>query len=200
MTPETFPRDAAATQERLLAAAADEFATAGLAGARIDRIAEKAQANKRMIYAYFGSKDELFDAVLRARLQVLTEGVPFDADDLPGYAGRLFDALAADPQVLALSTWRNFERPEASDAELESYRSKLDAIAAAQRRGTVDKALPPVDVLAALMALMASWLTSAAALKQLSGPEPLGPRRLRQHRRALVEIVRRMVTPPAPAA
>jgi AcrR family transcriptional regulator len=193
----TFPRDAEATKERLMIAAADEFSERGLAGARIDRIADKAHANKRMIYAYFGSKDDLFDAVLARHLGLLTEGVPFDAHDLPGYAGRLFDAIVADPQVLALSTWRNFERPEAGEAELASYKGKLDAIAAAQKAGRVDATLPPVDVLAALMALVTAWLNSAAALKQLSGADPLGSRRLKQHRKALVEIVRRMVTPSA---
>jgi AcrR family transcriptional regulator len=198
VAPETaFPRDAEATKERLLRAAADEFAAFGLAGARIDRIAEKGRANKRMIYAYFGSKDELFDAVLRARLGVLTEGVPFDAGDLPGYAAKVFDAIVADPQVLALATWRNFERPEASPGELASYKAKLDAIAAAQKAGRIDATIPPVDLLAALMALVTTWLGSAAALKQLSGADPLGPRRLKQHRRALVEIVTRMVTAPA---
>ena len=57
-------RDPAATQARILAAAKAEFAQKGLAGARIDQIAHRAKANKRMIYHYFGSKDDLFLAVL----------------------------------------------------------------------------------------------------------------------------------------
>jgi AcrR family transcriptional regulator len=57
-------RDPAATQARILAAAKAEFAKKGLAGARVDTIAERARANKRMIYHYFNSKDDLFLAVL----------------------------------------------------------------------------------------------------------------------------------------
>ncbi len=57
-------RDAQATKTRILRAAKGEFARLGLGGARVDEIAEKAQANKRMIYHYFGSKDDLFRAVL----------------------------------------------------------------------------------------------------------------------------------------
>lgn len=59
-------RDADRSQQIILAAACDEFAQHGLAGARVDRIAERAGLNKRLIYYYFTSKDELFLAVLEA--------------------------------------------------------------------------------------------------------------------------------------
>nr|WP_254446693.1 TetR/AcrR family transcriptional regulator [Ruegeria sp. HKCCD8929] len=45
-------------------AAKKEFAKNGLGGARVDEIAERAQANKRMLYHYFGSKEDLFRTVL----------------------------------------------------------------------------------------------------------------------------------------
>ena len=54
------------TKERILAAAIDVFAAQGLSGARVDAIAERAGANKRMIYHYFGNKDQLFIHVLEA--------------------------------------------------------------------------------------------------------------------------------------
>jgi AcrR family transcriptional regulator len=57
-------RDAEATRARILAAAKAEFAANGLGGARVDEIAARAEANKRMIYHYFGSKEDLFTAVL----------------------------------------------------------------------------------------------------------------------------------------
>ena len=57
-------RNPEATRRRILRAATGEFARLGLSGARVDRIAERARVNKRMIYHYFGSKDELFLAVL----------------------------------------------------------------------------------------------------------------------------------------
>lgn len=59
-------RDAEATKGRILAAAKKEFAKNGLGGARVDVIAERAKANKRMIYHYFGSKEELFQTVVEA--------------------------------------------------------------------------------------------------------------------------------------
>ena len=57
-------RDPAGTRARILAAATREFARHGLGGARVDRIAAKADANKRMLYYYFGDKEALFLAVL----------------------------------------------------------------------------------------------------------------------------------------
>ena len=58
------PRDPAATRARILAAATREFARHGIGGARVDRLARAAKANKRMLYYYFGDKDGLFRAVL----------------------------------------------------------------------------------------------------------------------------------------
>src|SRR5262245_20043239 len=57
-------RDADRSQLAILASARDEFSQRGLAGARMDSIAERAGLNKRLIYYYFGSKDDLCLAVL----------------------------------------------------------------------------------------------------------------------------------------
>src|SRR5215216_6047512 len=57
-------RDPERTKARILEAATAEFAHYGLGGARVDRIAERSGANKRMLYYYFGSKEALFLAAL----------------------------------------------------------------------------------------------------------------------------------------
>ncbi|MEO7548178.1 MAG: TetR family transcriptional regulator [Ramlibacter sp.] len=57
-------RDAERSQAIILAAAKGEFAEFGLGGARMDRIAERAGLNKRLIYYYFEDKEKLFQAVL----------------------------------------------------------------------------------------------------------------------------------------
>ena len=63
---EPRPRDSDRSRQQILDAARDEFALHGLSGARVDRIAASAGVNKRLIYYYFGSKDDLFTAVLVA--------------------------------------------------------------------------------------------------------------------------------------
>ena len=57
-------RDPNASRKRILVAAKTEFAAQGLDGARVDNIASRSGINKRMLYHYFGSKDDLFAAVL----------------------------------------------------------------------------------------------------------------------------------------
>lgn len=64
--PRPQKRDPERTRSRILKAAKAEFARYGLGGARVDRVAARAKANKRMIYHYFGSKEELFQAVVEA--------------------------------------------------------------------------------------------------------------------------------------
>ena len=69
-----MPPDATDTKRRLLKAAYEEFSARGLAGARVDRIAAAAKANKQAIYAHFGNKDDLFDRGRTAAQQEVDRG------------------------------------------------------------------------------------------------------------------------------
>lgn len=64
IAPAPVRRDPGKTRRRILAAARDEFCERGLDGARVDAIAERAKINKRMLYHYFGAKQDLYSAVL----------------------------------------------------------------------------------------------------------------------------------------
>ncbi|MDE0038139.1 MAG: TetR family transcriptional regulator [Gammaproteobacteria bacterium] len=63
-----MPRNPDRTRAKILAAAVAEFAANGFAGARVDRIASRAGANKRMIYHHFGGKQAVFEAALADQL------------------------------------------------------------------------------------------------------------------------------------
>ncbi|MBL0887142.1 TetR family transcriptional regulator [Myceligenerans indicum] len=181
-------RDSEATKRRILGAATTEFAEHGLAGARVDRIAQKAAANKQLIYAYFGGKEELFDHVLGTSLTLLLDTVPFTASDLPAYAGALFDFAVANPQLVRLMRWHQLERPGVLDqlpAITSSTLRKLDALDAAQRAGEVTRALPAGQLLALLLAL----IHGGAEATIDSGHE------LAIQRETLVTGVRRLVAP-----
>jgi hypothetical protein len=123
------------------------------------------------------------------------DAVPFTPEDLGGYAGALFDAIVAHPELLTLTTWRNFERAHATEPELVSYGKKLAAVRAAQKAGAIDPELPAEDVLAMVMALATSWLNAAPALKELGRGDARGRRRLAAHRAALVRVVSRATAP-----
>ena len=75
------PRNPDDTKRRILAAAKVEFAKKGLGGARVDDIAARAKANKRMMYHYFGNKDDLFAHVVEdayAEFREREEGLELD--------------------------------------------------------------------------------------------------------------------------
>ena len=73
IVPEPRLRNADRSQQAILDAAREEFALLGLAGARVDSIAARAGVNKRLIYYYFSSKDDLFLAVLEGAYASIRE-------------------------------------------------------------------------------------------------------------------------------
>jgi AcrR family transcriptional regulator len=158
--------------------------------ARVDRIAEQARANKRLIYVYFGNKEQLFETVVGRALGELADAVPFTPDDLPGYAAALFDHLIGRPQLMRLGTWRQLERPEVVAAEADAYRSKLEAIAQAQRASHLGSTLDPVDLLILVLALTSAWFAASPALHSLAAQDPTSPERLAAHRAAVATAVR----------
>ncbi|HET6742670.1 MAG TPA: TetR family transcriptional regulator [Kribbella sp.] len=148
------------TRQRILDAATQEFARHGIAGARVDRIADGSGMSTPMIYTYFGSKEQLFDAVFDAHVVANSDRVPFTADDLPGYSARLYDDYLADPALLRLVMWKRLERADdgylftGHEAHDENH---LRHIADAQRRGLIRQDLEPADVWSFLIATAATW-------------------------------------------
>jgi len=108
---------AAATRQRILEAAIAEFAAHGLAGARVDEIALRAEANKRMLYAHFGSKEDLWLVVLEHVYAAKREEErALDVDALPPVEAmrRLVEFnlryTAAHPEFVALLNQENIHR------------------------------------------------------------------------------------------
>ena len=195
-----MPPDSTASRARLLDAAFEEFAQHGLAGARVDRIAEAAHANKRLIYVYYGNKEQLFNAVLTHRVGALFDAVPFTSTDLPGFAGALFDHLLASPKLLRLGTWRQLERVDSPTAEIEWGREKIEAIARAQKHGLITTDLEPADLLTLLLGMVTSRFHIGHAVLDLTTEDGWSPQSLRQHRAALTTAVRRLVAVSYPAS
>jgi AcrR family transcriptional regulator len=191
--PEAPPRDSAATRRRLLEAAREEFTARGIAGARVDRIAAAASANKAQIYHYFGDKDRLFDAVLESFTEAAVGAVRIDAHDLPGYAARLFDYHLDHPQLLRLVTWARLEgrtTPSTQSRRRTSYRRRAEAIENAQLEGAVTSAFAATQILDMIESLAVGWTAAARGLL-------VDNRKLKRERGAyragVAEAVRRIV-------
>lgn len=189
-------KDGQATRRRLLDAAAEEFAAYGIAGARVDRIAANAKANKAQIYAYFGDKDRLFDTVFAEHAAELVNLVPLTADDLPGYAAGLYDACLARPHLVRLATWARLERVPSGTlvtTMAEESERKLAAIAEAQRAGQIDPEPAPADVLAMVSTMALTW-SPASLFHTATTADPRADHDRR--RQLLAETVRRAFRPP----
>ncbi|MEV4440652.1 TetR family transcriptional regulator [Streptomyces sp. NPDC049577] len=163
-------RDPEATKARIFAAASAEFAAYGIAGARIDRIAREASANKQLIYAYFGNKAELFSQVLEKRLMELAVAIPVDAEDPDGWIDRLMDYHAAHPELIRLVFWEGLEYGTGGipheEERREHYARKIAVFAEAQEKGVISPAIPAQDLLFMLIAL-ASWATVQPQMRRI---------------------------------
>jgi AcrR family transcriptional regulator len=118
-TPEPRTNDPARTMADILVVATREFSEKGLAGARIDDIAEAMRTSKRMIYYYFGSKEGLYVAVLEEayrRIRAIEADLHLDdlapEDALRKLVGFTVDYQLANPDFIRLVMTENIHRGE----------------------------------------------------------------------------------------
>ncbi|MET9482023.1 TetR family transcriptional regulator [Streptomyces sp. NPDC006638] len=178
-------RDADATRRRILEAGTEEFSAAGPAGGRFARIAERARANSRMIYAYYGNKDGLFDAVLEHHVLLAQNAVGLDPTDLPGYAQQVFDVFRDNPRLVRLTLWQYLERADLTrnmPAVTRAVADKISTVARAQAEGLVSDRLPADLLLDHIL---------APTMGNLAGP----PRWTEEERAALGRSVAALVKP-----
>ena len=182
-------RTAEATKERILEAALAEFSSHGIAGARVDRIAQAARCNKNLIYIYFQDKDSLFTSVLLKHLMRIHEEQPFTPDDLPGYAAKVFDWAMANPDLMRLIAWSALEKAKGGrlGLRLATLDAKVAALAEAQDAGRVGTAFPPRFLLIAVMTLATAWSAAGPFEPSLGLKAAERPAALRE---SIIEAVR----------
>lgn len=112
-------RDAERTRAELLAVATEVFAESGYSGARVDEIAERTRTTKRMIYYYFGGKQQLYLAVLenayrgiRDAEQKLRVDHSHPVEALRRLAELTFDHHIAHDEFIRLVSIENIHRGE----------------------------------------------------------------------------------------
>ncbi|MGV8880649.1 MAG: TetR family transcriptional regulator [Rhodoglobus sp.] len=181
------------TRDRILAAAVAEFSARGFAGARVDRIAAAAKANKERIYAYFGDKDGLFREVMSVAAADAFSWLPEKGRDLSRASGDLFDAAFANPELLRLTAWRRLESVAGGDEKEEmAITQKVNDIRDAQEAGLIDSFWDPADVLAMVAALAGMWTNAQDVLTKIA-ENSAGP--VRDRRGVVEEAIRRILTP-----
>jgi len=151
------------SRERILNAAFQEFAANGFAGARVDSIARRAAINKRMLYHYFGDKQNLFREVLRRKMserQAWSAATPDDpAESLPYW----FDLARKDVGWIRLLEWEALQfvgkRLVDENSRRKATTAAADRIRLRQRSGHLSKTFTPRHTLLAMLAL--TWFPVA---------------------------------------
>jgi AcrR family transcriptional regulator len=178
------------TEARIVAAATAEFARHGIAGARIERIAKQARTSKERIYAYHRGKEALYRHVAAQELTAVAEATRLDPQDLPEYAGRVYDYFTTHPEQYRLMMWGQLERAPDDPADnplRESMGRKIERLRAAQADGQLDPAWDAVDILMFVNQIAMAWAGQSAVTPVSDVPE--------KRRAAVVAAVRRLFPP-----
>lgn len=190
-------RNPAATKARILEAAAQEFADHGLSGARYERIADHASANKERIYAYFGDKEQLFAAVLEDHMPAFAEAHGMtDPLGIADHIGELFDFHAQNPNLTRLLLWEalhyGFDEVPSSVVRADHYRGRRDIVATALGDAS---ALDPGHLSFALTSLVAWWFAAPQLARFHVDGDIQSPEVHARQRSFVVETATRLLAP-----
>ena len=166
---------------RILAAALEEFARYGLGGARVDRIAARAGANKRMLYYYYGNKEALFLAVLESRYAHIRRaelGLHLGALDPEKGIRRLvaftWDYYLKHPEFLTLLNSENLHRARhlRRSHQIAAMHSPLvatlrDLLERGARAGKFHRGIDPVQLYISIAALGYFYLSNRHTLSTI---------------------------------
>jgi AcrR family transcriptional regulator len=196
-------RDAERTQQEILRAAMDEFAERGLGGARIDGIAERAGVNKRLIYYYFGGKDELFLAVLEqtyADIRDAERELHLERLSPPDAVRRLvsftWEHYLAHPEFLTLLNSENLHRArhlKASKRILEMNSPLVqtlgDVLERGRRDGVFRGGVDAVQLYISIAGLAYFYLSNNHTLSTIFGRDLMATKALSERLSHITEVV-----------
>lgn len=204
---EAATRDADKTRLNILEAAEAEFAAKGLAGARVDVVAEEAGANKRMIYYYFGSKEDLYLAVLErvytdmrvAEAELALEAMaPLAA--ITCLAEFKFDYPAQHPHLIPLLNSENLLGGEYLRRSLRlremqiSLIARLEAILArGAADGTLRPGIDPLHLYLTISAISYFYFSNNPTLSTAFGRDLATADERAARRRHVVDVVTRYI-------
>jgi TetR/AcrR family transcriptional regulator len=188
----------------ILQAAVREFSREGIAGARTDAIARAAHVNKALLYYYFKDKESLYNAVLDEVFGGLSAAVMhvLSLDLLPGekilaYAGTHFDYIASHPLYPRIAQAEMMRAGRGGSVQLErvvkQYFHPLFAkLSEILREGMASggfRQVDPFHFVPSMIALITFYFTSAPVTRQLTGEDPLTPKRLEARRAAVLDFI-----------
>jgi AcrR family transcriptional regulator len=195
--------DADETRNNILEVAAREFADKGLSGARIDEIAEKTASSKRMIYYYFGGKDELYRAVLeRSYGQIRAREDEASFETLPADKALIaqiehtFDYHVDHPEFVRLVMNENIHHGE-HIGHVEGLKARNKSVIASLQaiidkgvaEGLFRAGIDPVDLHMSISALCFYNVSNRYTFASNFGVDMSAPEMLAKRRKQVAEII-----------
>lgn len=168
-------RDPERTRARILAAALSEFASEGFAGARVDAIAASAGVNKRMLYHYYGNKDELYAAVLQDRLDRRGATMAKAPDDAMTTIEMFQREVRGDPDWVRFLMWEALEQTKRPLVGEQARQAKCVDAVTMMRRLQANGFFPEADPAHLALSMMAMVLWPYAFpqfARMMTGLEP----------------------------
>ena len=196
-------RDPERTRTEIIEVATREFASKGYAGGRVDEIAARTRTTKRMIYYYFGSKEQLYVAVLErayATIRALEHELDVEHLDpvqaIRELAGLTFDHHESHPDFIRLVSIENIHYSEylAKSTVLSGLASTaLDVLTGILRRGAesgVFRAdVDPLDVHMVISAFCVFRTANRYTFQAIFQRDMLAPDRRAHYRDMLGDLV-----------
>jgi AcrR family transcriptional regulator len=191
------------TKQRILASATAEFARYGLGGARVDRIAKRAGANKRMLYYYFGDKDGLFLAALEdryAHIRNAERGLQLEHLEPREALKRLvqftWDYFLEHPEFLTLLNSENLHKGrhlKDSRRVREMHSTLVETLRTVLRRGAAQglfrKGVDPVQLYISIAGEGYFYLSNRYTLSRIFDRDLMAPRALAGRARHVTEMI-----------
>ncbi len=195
------------TRADILDVATHEFSEKGLAGARIDVIAETTRTSKRMIYYYFGSKEGLYIAVLEdayRRIRAIETQLELDElrpeDALRKLVCFTVDYQLANPDFIRLVMNENIHRGEFISRSTAIQTLNVPAIGAVSRvyerglaSGVFRAGIDPIDLHMSISALSVFNVANKHTFQVIFKREMDSPGAVQARRDSIVEMVLRFV-------
>ena len=188
---------------RILGAALEEFSRYGLGGARVDRIAARAGANKRMLYYYYGNKEDLFLTVLEARYAHIRRAELglhlLDLDPVQGMRRMVeftWNYYLKHPEFLTLLNSENLHRARhlKRSRDIAAMHSPLiallrDLLLRGERAGKFKKGVDPVQLYISIAALGYFYLSNRHTLSTIFERDLLAPKSKAERLKHMTELV-----------
>lgn len=175
----TLPVTEPDTRARILDAATAEFAAVGLAGARVDRIAQLAGCNKQLIYHYFGDKNGLFEAVMTHVMSDRPPEVIGGHADLAEHFARKCDEFDKKRTWTRLLMWEalaNGDGPVVAEERRRAFvNHAVRSAERAQEEGHLDAGFLPRFLVLAIFSLMAVPFVLPQIARLITGVSPYDP-------------------------